>query len=79
MANSSTNGKSTSSLQKFLSPKLLQLHMHIALLSKNSMVQTFWQFESTHERYEFPKKIKIKIRNESENELKMNFLYGLKG
>jgi hypothetical protein len=76
MANSSTNAKSTSGLQKFLSPKLLQLHMHIAFLSKKSMVQTICQYESTYKRYEFPKKFKIKIQNEDENELIILYIYG---
>jgi hypothetical protein len=52
---------------KSLSPKLIQLHMHVAFLSKSSMVHTICQSESTCEIYEFPRKFKIKIQKEKEN------------
>jgi hypothetical protein len=64
MENNSTNAKSIASLQIVLSPKLLQLHMHVALLSKNLMMQKSHRSNFVCEKYESLKKIK----NENENE-----------
>ncbi len=61
-----------SDLQNFLSPKLLQLHMCEDLLSNNSMVQTVCKSNSICKKYEFIEK------NQNQNELKINFLFGLK-
>jgi len=37
------------------------------------------QFDFVCKRYEFLKKFKMKIQNENENELKINFLSSFKG
>jgi hypothetical protein len=51
----------------FLSPKLLQLHLHVVLLSTNLMMQKAHRSNFVCEKYDFLKKIKMKIQNENGN------------
>jgi hypothetical protein len=75
MANDSTIAKSTFGLQSFLSPKLLQLHMHIICFSKNSIVQTICQSNSVCKDMHFQRNSKWNFHNENKND----FLFGSRG